>query len=268
MAHRVLELTLVSGQNLKDVNVFSRMEVYAITSVFGDPRTRRCSQVDRDGARHPRWDETFMFTVPPTAAKAAAAGAYLHVLLRTERLFGFDDRDVGEVFIPIADLLACACVGGPPRCESYPVRKVHCTEHRGMLTVAYRFGPVMVPLPHHQDEGSCWDDAAVVGCELPPWQYCPPTYVYAPEAAVPRYPQACARMPPGPKRAAGCGAAAASPAQKNYYVRNGSFALGLGTGLLGGGFGGMVFGDMPPSDKAAHDSGYKPTAADGAGVAF
>ncbi|VAH42469.1 unnamed protein product [Triticum turgidum subsp. durum] len=41
MAHRVLELTLVSGHNLKDVNVFSRMEVYAITSVFGDPGTRR-----------------------------------------------------------------------------------------------------------------------------------------------------------------------------------------------------------------------------------
>ncbi|XP_048554767.1 protein SRC2-like [Triticum urartu] len=266
MAHRVLELTLVSASNLKDVNVFSRMEVYAITSVFGDPRTRRCSQTDRDGARHPTWDETFTFTVPPTPAKAAAAGAYLHVLLRTERLFGLEDRDVGEVFIPVADLLACACVGGPPRRESYPVRKVHCTEHRGMLTVAYHFGPVMVPLA--QDEGLCWDDAAVVGYELPPWQYCPPTYVYAPEAAVPRYPQACARMPPAPKPAAGCGTAAASPAQKNYCVRNGSFALGLGAGLLGGGFGGMVFGDMPPSDKAAHDSGYKPTAADGAGVAF
>ncbi|XP_040255135.1 protein SRC2-like [Aegilops tauschii subsp. strangulata] len=264
MAHRVLELTLVSGHNLKDVNVFSRMEVYAITSVFGDPRTRRCSQVDRDGARHPTWDETFLFTVPPTAAKAAAAGAYLHVLLRTERLFGFDDRDVGEVFIPLADLLACACVGGPPRCASYPVRKVHCTEHRGMLTVAYRFGPVMAPLAQDKE---CWDDATVVGYELSPWQYYPPTYVYAPEAAVPRYPQACARMPPAPKPAAGCGAAAASPAEKNYCVRNGSFAMGLGAGLLGGGFGGMVFGDMPPSDQAAHDSGYKPTA-DGAGVAF
>lgn len=264
MAHRVLELTLVSGHNLRDVNVFSRMEVYAITSVFGDPRTRQRSQTDRDGARHPTWDDTFLFTVPPTAAKASAAGAYLHVLLRTERLFGFHDRDIGEVFIPLADLLACACVGDPPRCASYPVRKVHCTEHRGMLTVTYRFGPVMAPLP--QDK-QCWDDAAVVGYELPPWQYYPPTYVYAPEAVVPRYPQACVRMPPAPKPAAGCGAAAASPAQMNY-VRNGSFALGLGAGLLGGGFGGMVFGDMPPSDKAAHESAYKPTAADGAGVAF
>ncbi|XP_044969445.1 protein SRC2-like [Hordeum vulgare subsp. vulgare] len=251
MAHRVLELTLVSGHSLMDVNVFSRMEVYAITSVLGDPRTRQRSKTDRDGARHPTWDDTFLFAVPPTAAKASAAGAYLHVLLRTERLFGFDD--VGEVFIPLADLLACACVGGTgptPRCASYPVRKVHCTEHRGMLTVAYRFGPVMAPLPH-QDKELCWDDGAVMGYELPPWHY---------------YPQACARMPPAPKPAAGCGAAAASPAQKNY-VRNGSFALGLGAGLLGGGFGGMVFSDMPPSDKTAHDSGYKPTA-DGAGVAF
>uniref|UniRef100_A0A8I6WGY4 C2 domain-containing protein n=1 Tax=Hordeum vulgare subsp. vulgare TaxID=112509 RepID=A0A8I6WGY4_HORVV len=170
MAHRVLELTLVSGHSLMDVNVFNRMEVYTITSVLGDPRTRQRTRTDRDGARHPTWDDTFLFAVPRTAAKASAAGAYLHLLLRTERLFGFDDRDVGEVFIPLADLLACACVGaGPaPRCATYPVRKVHCSEHRGMLTVAYRFGPVVASLPHLH-KGLCWDDAVaeVVGYELP-----------------------------------------------------------------------------------------------------
>uniref|UniRef100_A0ACD5YY75 Uncharacterized protein n=1 Tax=Avena sativa TaxID=4498 RepID=A0ACD5YY75_AVESA len=178
MAHRVMALSLVSGHNLKDVNVFSRVEVYALGSVCGDPRTLKKTKTDRDGARHPTWgsDDTFWFPVPPTADVAYGSGACLHVLLRTERLFSFGDRDVGEVYIPLAELLAGACDSGAAtewQRASYQVRKVQCAGagHRGTLKVAYRFGPVMPPLVP--------DNAY----QPPPWQY----YHPAPHAYPTRY---------------------------------------------------------------------------------
>ncbi|KAK1678022.1 hypothetical protein QYE76_038870 [Lolium multiflorum] len=247
MAQRILELTLVSASKLKDVNFISDMEVYAVASLNGDPRTRQQTQTDREGEMDPTWEETVWFAVPPTAAAASATGAYLHVLLCTERFFG-DDRDVGEVFVPLAELLAGACGGAtPPRCASYPVRKVQCSKRRGKLSVSYRLGPVMVPL--HQNSG-CWNDPY----PLPPWGFYPPTYYMqeGQQAAVPRYPPAGIRMPPA-FRPAGGGAAATSAGTKNI-MKNSSSALGFGAGLLAGGFERMLFGDMPSSDMAAHKS--------------
>ncbi|XP_037481258.1 protein SRC2-like [Triticum dicoccoides] len=193
MAHRVLELTLVSARDLPNVNLFSGMQVYAVASVYGDPRTRQRTLTDRDGETDPAWNHTVWFAVSPTAA--AAGRAYLHVLLRTERYFagsfGFGDRDVGEVFILVADLLAGACAAGggtPWRCASYPVRKAQSNRHCGTLSIAYRLGPVVAP---------------------------------------PLEPDCPAVMPP------------CRPARRNFNW-NGHFALGLGSGLLGGGFAGTT----------------------------
>ncbi|KAM0871594.1 hypothetical protein ACQ4PT_039276 [Festuca glaucescens] len=187
MAHRVLELTLVSASDLKDVNMLSHMEVYAAASIYGDPLTRQCTHTDRYGGRYPEWHKTLRFAVPPTAAAASAAGSYLHVLLRTERAFGFDDRDVGEVLVPVADLLAGACVtGAQRRCASYQVRKVQCVEHHGVLSVSYRLGPVMAPV--RRDIERC---GGAVGYPVMRWQPChPPSYTYVPpyQSVAPRYP--------------------------------------------------------------------------------
>ncbi|KAM0871593.1 hypothetical protein ACQ4PT_039276 [Festuca glaucescens] len=216
MAQRILDLTLVSASKLKDVNFISDMEVYAVSSLNGDPRTRQQTQTDREGETDPIWHET--------------------------RFFG-DDRDVGEVFIPLADLLAGACAGAtPPRRASYQVRKVQCTKRCGKLSVSYRLGPVMVPLL--QDTG-CWSDPY----PLPPWGFYPPTYNYMQEgqqAAVPRYPLAGVRMPPALRSSSG-GAAATSAGTKNI-MKNSSSELGFGAGLHGGGFERMLLGDMPPFD--------------------
>jgi hypothetical protein len=231
MAHRILALTLVSGHNLKDVNLFSRMEVYGIASIYGDPRTRQRTKTDRAGARHPAWDpdDKLWFAVPPTAATAAASasgGAYIHVRLRTERLFSFSDGDVGEVFIPLAELLAGAsdsAAATPSQSASYQVRKVGSTERRGMLTVSYSFGPVMapvLPVPDSEHWGNSYQLPKVV------------------------YPPSFPRMLPG----AGLG-------------KTSSFPLGLPAG----GFGGMRFGDMEKSANV--DAGHGVVAADATGVA-
>uniref|UniRef100_A0A0D3GUT3 C2 domain-containing protein n=1 Tax=Oryza barthii TaxID=65489 RepID=A0A0D3GUT3_9ORYZ len=71
MAYRVLEVTLHSARDLKNVNFISRMEVYAVATISGDPLTRQCTPPDPYGGRHPAWNATLRFTVPPTAASAA-----------------------------------------------------------------------------------------------------------------------------------------------------------------------------------------------------
>ncbi|CAM0907364.1 unnamed protein product [Alopecurus aequalis] len=220
MAHRVLELTLVSASDLKDVNMLSHMEVYAVASIYGDPRTRQCTHTDRCRGRNPEWHDTFRLAVPPTAAAASSAGSYLHVLLRTERAFGFDDREVGEVLVPVADLLAGACASGTQRrCASYQVRKVQCTEHYGVLSVSYRLGPVMAPVL--RDTKRCGE---AVGYQVMPWQPChPPSYAYAAP-----YQSVRPRCPPPRVRTL----------VPRSVKKNGSFALGLGAGLLGRRFGG------------------------------
>ncbi|PUZ46124.1 hypothetical protein GQ55_7G023200 [Panicum hallii var. hallii] len=150
MAYRELELTLLSARDLKNVNLITRMDVYAVVTISGDPLTRQCTAPDPSGGRNPCWNATLRFAVPPTAA--AAVGGCLHVLLRAERVLG--DRDVGEVIIPLADLLAGAPTSGPqqPQLASYQVRKVHRWEPRGMLNVSYRLGPVVAPVAEPQEK--------------------------------------------------------------------------------------------------------------------
>ncbi|KAE8778912.1 hypothetical protein D1007_48117 [Hordeum vulgare] len=154
MAYRVLEVTLQSAKNLKNVNLMSRLEVYAVATISGDPMTRQCTPPDPYGGRHPTWNTTLSFTVPPTAA--AGASGCLHVLLRTERSLG--DRDVGEVIVPLTEILG---LGGacrdprdlgprPPQFAVYHVRRVHRpADTYGVLYLSYRLGGVVLPQPHH-----------------------------------------------------------------------------------------------------------------------
>ncbi|GJN38367.1 hypothetical protein PR202_gb27403 [Eleusine coracana subsp. coracana] len=153
MAHRELELTLLSARDLKSVNLFTRMDVYAVASISGDPMTRQCTPTDTSGGRNPSWNATLRFSVPPSAAAAAAGGnGWLHVLLRSERALG--DRDIGEVVVPLAELLDGADGTGPqpPRLASYQVHTVHRGEPRGVLNVSYRLGPIVAPVAERDDD--------------------------------------------------------------------------------------------------------------------
>ncbi|KAM0908817.1 hypothetical protein ACQ4PT_015214 [Festuca glaucescens] len=127
MAYRVLEVTLLSAKDLKNVNLITRMAVYAVATISGDPITRQCTPPDTQGGRNPTWNATLRFAVPPTA-EATAGGGCLHILLRVERMFG-TDRDVGEVIVPLAEVLAGVGnhggddLGGPtlPQFASYQI---------------------------------------------------------------------------------------------------------------------------------------------------
>ncbi|KAG2638973.1 protein SRC2-like [Panicum virgatum] len=282
MAYRVLEVTLLSARDLKRVNLISRMEVYAVVTISGDPLTRQCTQPDPYGGRHPSWNTSFRFNVPPTAATATGC---LHVLLRTERALG--DRNVGEVIVPLADILTgggAECDPGPrpPQLASYQVRKVHRCEPRGMLNVSYRLGPIVAPQAAPLARA---DEAAVpyVGFPVARSFYAPP-YAYLPAAPAPAHPQAAGghdamavhpptpsagaistyNSPPAaayPQAAPGHAAAAALPPAKGNGGDRMDFGVGLGAGLVSGAISGMLAGDMM-SEAAAYNYGYRAGLAD------
>ncbi|KAM0827264.1 hypothetical protein ACQ4PT_068309 [Festuca glaucescens] len=186
MAYRVLEVTLLSAKDLKNVNLITRMEVYAVATISGDPITRQCTLPDPYGGRNPTWNATLRFDVPPTAEEAK--GGCLHILLRAERTFG-TDRDVGEVIVPLPELLTGGGLGAPnmPQFASYQVRKVHRTETRGLLYLTYRLGPIIVPPPAKE-----WP---VVG--YPVQQETPPQTSSSPTK--PPSPKPAGQVPPSPK---------------------------------------------------------------------
>lgn len=143
MACRTLELTLVSARDLRNVNLVSKMEVYAVAYLAGDPRSRQRIPTDRAGGRDPTWNATVLLTVP---ASGTGSGA-VRVLLRTERALG-GDRDVGEVLLPLPDVLAGA--GDTPTDATvacFPVRRIGSSKPQGVLNLSYKLGGVVHP--HH-----------------------------------------------------------------------------------------------------------------------
>lgn len=145
MACRTLELTLVSARDLRAVNHVSKMEVYAVVYLAGDPRAWQRVPTDRAGGRNPSWNSaaaTVHVTVP---ASGAGCGA-VRVLLRTERALSLGgDRDVGEVILPLHDIVAGAGDGPTePTLLCVPVRRVGSSRHHhGVLNLSYKLGRVM-----------------------------------------------------------------------------------------------------------------------------
>ncbi|KAJ8506852.1 hypothetical protein OPV22_007738 [Ensete ventricosum] len=143
-----MEVTLISAKDLKDVNVFSKMDVYAVVSIAGEPRSSQRTPTDHNGGKSPSWNATLRFYVP--VDPAAAGRLVLHVLLRAERTLG--DRDVGEVNIPLKELLGDD--GGKPSPSSsgpqfisYQVRKTGSGKPKGVLNLSYKFLDSPAPAP-------------------------------------------------------------------------------------------------------------------------
>ncbi|KAF0925665.1 hypothetical protein E2562_017233 [Oryza meyeriana var. granulata] len=137
MAYRVLVVTLVSAKDLKKVTVFSKMRVYAVASISGgDPwvPTHR-THADREGGRSPMWHAPLRFPIPAAGAAGDTRALALHVLLRAERVFG--DLDVGEVFVPVQDLVAAAPDDGEHRHLSYQVHRPVSGRKCGVLHISY-----------------------------------------------------------------------------------------------------------------------------------
>ncbi|RVW55612.1 Protein SRC2 [Vitis vinifera] len=115
MEYRTLEINVISAKDLKDVNLISKMDVYVVVSINGDSRSKQKTPVDRDGGTNPTWNFPMKFTVDESAAQQNRLT--LSFKLRCERTLG--DKDIGEVNVPIKELLDPAGESKPIQFVSY-----------------------------------------------------------------------------------------------------------------------------------------------------
>ncbi|KAF8660578.1 hypothetical protein HU200_057603 [Digitaria exilis] len=280
MAYRVLEVTLVSANDLKKVTLFSRMRVYAVASISGgDPRLpTHTTLTDHGNGCNPAWNATIHF---PILEAADTRGLALHVRLRAERAF-LGDRDVGEVFVPVDDLLAGADKGGDPRPVSYQVRRPHSHRAHGVLYFCYKFTDVpaaddIISEANSYKQGQyvkyVKDSELAMEKNVPPATAYPPlpqpmsSPGYPPAAQYaspygaypPQQPYVYAAPPPyGYSAAPPMYGYAAPPAMAPAARNGGGMGMGLGLGLLGGAVGGMMLGEMVGDYEAdaAYDAGF------------
>jgi hypothetical protein len=281
MAYQILNLTLISATDLKKVTFFSRMRVYAVASISGgDPCTpSHGTQVDFHGGRNPTWNAMLQLPIP---AGADTRGLALHVLLRSKAPF-FGHRDVGEVFVPLNDLLSGSSAdgGADPRTMSYQVRRPVSGRAHGVLYFSYKFSDVKAdvaapsvadqysakyPSRDHHMAVSNKTMAAPVTPYPPqaqaPLAYPPSNVSYgAPYMAYPPQPYGGYASPPpyGYNSAPPPATYGYAPPPMAAPARHrGGMGMGLGLGLLGGAVGGMMLGEEIGDFEAdaAYDAGF------------
>ncbi|XP_019174964.1 PREDICTED: protein SRC2-like [Ipomoea nil] len=291
MEFRTLEIKIMSAKDLNKVTVFSRMNVYVVVSISGgNDKSKQVSKtpVDRDGGANPAWNFPVKFTVDEAAARQGRL--MLVFKLRCQRVLG--DRDVGEVIVPVKELLDSPAASATKQFVNYQVKKPS-GKPKGQLTFCYQFGektngppPIAAVAANKVDEpvtaypaftpaypGSSSSvyspgptppprngPAASGAAYPPPVGYPPAGYGYPPPPAAAAYGSGYPHPPPpayGYPPQPGYG----YPSQSGYGYppvqppKKNKFGLGLGAGLLGGALGGMLIGDAI-SDAAAYDAGY------------
>ncbi|MQL05536.1 hypothetical protein EI015_26035, partial [Escherichia coli] len=104
MEYRTLELNIVSAKDIKDVNLFSKMHVYVVVSLSGDPLQPQKSKspVHRDGGTNPTWNFPVKFTVNESLAHQNRLS--LEIKLFSDRTVAGDTL-IGTVYVPLRELL-------------------------------------------------------------------------------------------------------------------------------------------------------------------
>ncbi|KAL8209905.1 hypothetical protein R6Q57_006637 [Mikania cordata] len=137
MADRSLELTIISAKGLNKVNLVGKMDVYAVVYINGavNQDQKQKTPVDKDGGSNPTWNYPMKFQI--NESDALQNRSTLVVKIKTEGMFG--DKDLGEVHVPIKELLEGASTGGKPlQFVSYQVRKPS-GKPKGELSFSYKF---------------------------------------------------------------------------------------------------------------------------------
>ncbi|XP_010259736.1 PREDICTED: protein SRC2 homolog [Nelumbo nucifera] len=137
-----LEITVISARDLRNVRrVFkSHMRVYAVVSVSSDPNKIQRTPVDQKGGTNPNWNCTMNFSLGECDLSVHRnKPILLSFKLCCNRTRG--DKLLGEVFVPIIDLLNNA----PPTGNSTPTRTISCQVRdllgnlHGILNFSYKF---------------------------------------------------------------------------------------------------------------------------------
>ena len=124
MECRPLDITLNSAKDLKDLNLFSKMDLYAIVLIHDDYFNNNANQqrthIDKDCGPNPKWNFPMKFTVDVNAAEQNRL--LLIVKIKAEKKLA-GDEEVGEAHVPIKELLeSYGEESKDERCVTYSVR--------------------------------------------------------------------------------------------------------------------------------------------------
>ncbi|CAK8531718.1 unnamed protein product [Lathyrus sativus] len=208
MEYRTLELNLISAKDLKDVNLFSKMDVYAVVSISGDPINPQTAttHIHRNGGTNPTWNFPIKFTVNESLANQNRLSLEIK-LISNRKVAG--DTMIGTVHMPLKELLDNPS-GDSLRQVSYQVRTTS-GKSKGSLNLSYKFGEhVGAPATKSEVKGN---HESKMGKDEPVLAY-PPPGVAAGSSSVPY-----GTPYPPPQQGAGYGyppPAAAAAAQGGY----------------------------------------------------
>ncbi|XP_078440835.1 C2 domain-containing protein [Wolffia australiana] len=265
--HRPLDLTILSAKDLKNVNFFGKMDVYAIATLSSNPNNPERTPVDRQGGKNPSWKGvTLRFFIPDGVDTGSLI---LSIVLRCEGALG--DRHIGEVHVPVKELEAGA--EKSDRVVTYEVRRPS-GRAKGALNFTIKIGePVPAPPPPNQmaypapapayaapyppPAVDSKDNQPVTAYPPGPSSGYPPPGAYPAPQGYPMYPpQGYGPPPPGygyPPPGYGYPPPPVMQPQHQQKKKN-NLGMGLGAGLVGGALGGLLIGDMI-SDAADFDDG-------------
>ncbi|XP_071730445.1 protein SRC2-like [Rutidosis leptorrhynchoides] len=138
MANRSLDLTIISAKGLNKVNLVGKMDVYAVAYISGagnQQDQKQKTQVAKDADSNPTWNQHMKFQIDELAASQNRLT--LVIKIKTEAMFG--DKDLGEVHVPVKELLEGLSSNGKPlQFVSYQVRKPS-GKPKGELSFSYKF---------------------------------------------------------------------------------------------------------------------------------
>lgn len=145
METRSLEITVTSAKGLEKV---SKMDVFVAVKLSGDPKCsdhrEQRTQVARDSGSSPRWiNEVMKFTIDQTLAEANRL--LITFKIKCEQSGGGGDKDIGEVHVPVKELLDH--LGNDKAGQRYVTYKIKKPngKPRGDISFTYSFaGPVVV----------------------------------------------------------------------------------------------------------------------------
>ncbi|KAJ1395202.1 C2 domain [Sesbania bispinosa] len=270
MDYRTLELNLSSAKDLKNVNLFTKMNVYAVVSISGDPNhhhNKTKTPVDRNAGKNPTWNFPIKLTINESLARQNRLT--LEIKLRCERSLS-TDKDIGTVHVPLKELLDQTGDGKSFQHVSYQVRKPS-GKPKGALNFSYKFSENLAAPANPKAEPVAVYPPPVAGSTSAPYAEPYPAqppqyatgYVYPPPPqSYGGYPQHQAGY--GYPQQGGYGYPPAPAAQR---AGKNNFGMGLGAGLLGGALGGLLIGDMI-SDAGGYDAGYDAGFGDAGGFDF
>lgn len=141
MEYRNLDITLISAKDIKNVNLISKMDVYAIVWIDGgDPSAIIRTPTHKEAGTDPKWNFQMKFALDDAAAQQNRLT--LIIRLRCQRDLG--DKDIGDVRIPIKEIIG-QNVGDDKEEQliKYQVRRPY-GKQKGELSLSYKFSDKIV----------------------------------------------------------------------------------------------------------------------------